>query len=187
MLRPFSSLLFCSVAPRFPTQADKRLREDISIMIKFYACLLSDKKYLTATQLVPPGRTLTNGLVFHRKWMNHPFRHTEISLISHSKRTFLTSEIRFMGIKNSFCFSRIFRNRTCVLNLGWLYDASVCLDPQEMSLKSLSVMAVADSRNSLDAAVGQRQQITQGWINTYPLTSGMSTISKKSGETLRIP
>uniref|UniRef100_A0A8C3A4N1 Phosphatidylinositol 4-kinase alpha n=1 Tax=Cyclopterus lumpus TaxID=8103 RepID=A0A8C3A4N1_CYCLU len=75
---------YFSAPPKFPTQGDKSLREDISIIIRFYASILSDKKYLAACHLVPPG----------------------------------------------------------------------------------------DARS---------QQSSQGWINTYPLSSGMSTTSKKSG------
>uniref|UniRef100_A0A8K9WL75 Phosphatidylinositol 4-kinase alpha n=1 Tax=Oncorhynchus mykiss TaxID=8022 RepID=A0A8K9WL75_ONCMY len=86
---------YFSAPPKFPTQGDKRLREDISFMIRFYASILSDKKYLAACQLVPP-------------------------------------------------------------------------DNQDPTM-------------SHDSSSRSQQSGQSGWINTYPLSSGMSTASKKSG------
>ncbi|TRY53992.1 hypothetical protein DNTS_015549 [Danionella cerebrum] len=130
---------YFSVASKFPTQGDKRLREDISIMIRFYASILSDKKYLAASQLVPPGELGAN-----------------------PPQSSLSAGI----------FGSLIVSSTSPISI---------LNNQDPSLNSLSVMNAADPRNNMDAAVGSRQQSAQGWINTYPLSSGMSTTSKKSG------
>ncbi|XP_028835725.1 phosphatidylinositol 4-kinase alpha isoform X2 [Denticeps clupeoides] len=130
---------YFSVPPKFPTQGDKNLREDICIMIRFYASILSDKKYLAACQLVPPGEPGAN-----------------------PPQSSLSAGI----------FGSLIVSSTSPISI---------LNNQDPSLNSLSVMTAADPRNNMDMSVGSRQQSAQGWINTYPLSSGMSTTSKKSG------
>ncbi|KAK2818574.1 hypothetical protein Q5P01_024135 [Channa striata] len=129
---------YFSVSPKFPTQSDKRLREDISIMIRFYASILSDKKYLAACHLVPPGELGTTPAP---------------STLS-------------AGI-----FGSLIVSSTSPISI---------LNNQDPSLNSLSVMNAADLRSNMDSS-SRSQQSGQGWINTYPLSSGMSTTSKKSG------
>ncbi|XP_062340607.1 phosphatidylinositol 4-kinase alpha isoform X1 [Osmerus eperlanus] len=129
---------YFSVTPKFPTQGDKHLREDISIMTRFYASILSDKKYLAACQLVPPGELGANPAP---------------STLS-------------AGI-----FGSLIVSSTSPISI---------LNNQDPSLNSLSVMTAADPRNNMDSS-SRSQQSGQGWINTYPLSSGMSTTSKKSG------
>ncbi|XP_069369384.1 phosphatidylinositol 4-kinase alpha isoform X5 [Paralichthys olivaceus] len=128
---------YFSVSPKFPTQGDKRLREDISIIIRFYASILSDKKYLAACHLVPPGELGTTPAP---------------STLS-------------AGI-----FGSLIVSSTSPISI---------LNNQDPSLNSLSVMNAADLRSSVDSS-SRSQQSSQGWINTYPLSSGMSTTSKKS-------
>ncbi|KAM4532316.1 phosphatidylinositol 4-kinase alpha isoform 3-T3 [Fundulus diaphanus] len=129
---------YFSVSPKFPTQAEKRLREDISIMTRFYASILSDKKYLAACQLVPPGELGTT-----------------------SAPSTLSAGI----------FGSLIVSSTSPISI---------LNNQDPSLNSLSVMNAADMRSNVDSS-SRSQQSAQGWINTYPLSSGMSTTSKKSG------
>ncbi|KAJ3605151.1 hypothetical protein NHX12_027201 [Muraenolepis orangiensis] len=125
------------VTPKFPTQGDKHLREDISIMMRFYACILSDKKYLAACHLVAPGELCTTP--------------AQSSLSA--------------GI-----FGSLIVSSTSPITL---------LNNQDPSLNSLSVMNAADLRSADSSS--RSQQSGQGWINTYPLSSGVSTASKKSG------
>ncbi|XP_024155163.1 phosphatidylinositol 4-kinase alpha isoform X2 [Oryzias melastigma] len=129
---------YFSVAPKFPTQGDKHLREDICIIIRFYASILSDKKYLAACQLVAPGELGTAPAP---------------STLS-------------AGI-----FGSLIVSSTTPISI---------LNNQDASLNSLSVMNAADLRSGADSSA-RSQQSGQGWINTYPLSSGMSTTSKKSG------
>ncbi|XP_068562505.1 phosphatidylinositol 4-kinase alpha isoform X1 [Cebidichthys violaceus] len=129
---------YFSAPPKFPTQGDKFLREDISVIIRFYASILSDKKYLAACHLVPPGELGTTPAP---------------STLS-------------AGI-----FGSLIVSSTSPISL---------LNNQDPSLNSLSVMNAADLRSNADSSV-RSQQSGQGWINTYPLSSGMSTTSKKSG------
>ena len=44
-------VFICSVAPIFPNQKSAELREDIISLVKFWQCMHSDKKYLTATDI----------------------------------------------------------------------------------------------------------------------------------------
>ncbi|CAJ0964637.1 unnamed protein product [Ranitomeya imitator] len=62
---------YFSSPPKFPTQPEKQLREDITIMIKFWTAMFSDKKYLTANQLVPPGlaKKTNRGTQLHKYYM----------------------------------------------------------------------------------------------------------------------
>lgn len=58
-----------------------------------------------------------------------------------------------------------------------------CVDNQDPSLNSLSVMTAQDPRSTISHDSRSQQSGQSGWINTYPLSSGMSTASKKSGNT----
>ncbi|KAJ7987057.1 hypothetical protein DPEC_G00334810 [Dallia pectoralis] len=132
---------YFSAPPKFPTQGDKRLREDISYTIRFYASLLSDKKYLAACHLVPPG---------------------ELGAVP-------TPSTLSAGI-----FGSLIVSSTTPISM---------LNNQDPSLNSLSVMTAQDPRStaSHDSSSRSQQSGQSGWINTYPLSSGMSTASKKSG------
>ncbi|KAL0965735.1 hypothetical protein UPYG_G00285050 [Umbra pygmaea] len=132
---------YFSAPPKFPTQGDKRLREDISYMIRFYASILSDKKYLAACHLVPPG---------------------ELGAVP-------TPSTLSAGI-----FGSLIVSSTTPISM---------LNNQDPSLNSLSVMTAQDPRStaSHDSSSRSQQSGQSGWINTYPLSSGMSTTSKKSG------
>ena len=43
--------MFTSVAPMPPTQRGTELRDDISALIKFWQCMVADKKYLKTTDI----------------------------------------------------------------------------------------------------------------------------------------
>nr|CAD7260807.1 unnamed protein product [Timema shepardi] len=183
---------FCC-APRCPTLRGAELREDILVLVRFWQTMHSDKKYLKAS--------IVGDFDLYGQSSSFSSIHTDLRAsgdfarpvtgwintvpLSSSSTTLSKKSTRSKRIANVDIFVKDYiKKRNLILEL-----LEVALRVSHSSLMNFDLYGQSSSFSSIHTdlrASGDFARPVTGWINTVPLSSSSTTLSKKSTRSKRI-